>query len=53
MIPVFFTARQSIALDAFPKGQKYNQEYFVQNILPSLLNEKKHFPARKPQSIFL
>jgi hypothetical protein len=40
--------RQSIALDALLKGQKYNQEYFVQDILPSLLHEKKRFHARKP-----
>jgi hypothetical protein len=41
MIHVFFTARQLIALYALPKGQKYNQEYFVQNTLPPLLNQKK------------
>jgi hypothetical protein len=53
MIPVFFTARQLIVLDYLPKGQKYNQEYFVQNVLPSLLHEKKcFFSARKPRSIF-
>jgi hypothetical protein len=29
MITVFFTARQLIALDSLPKGQKYNQKDFV------------------------
>jgi hypothetical protein len=43
MLMVFFTTRQLIALDVLPKGQKYNQEYFVQSILPSLPNEKKRF----------
>jgi hypothetical protein len=47
MITRFFTARQLIALDVLPKGQKYNQEYFVQNILPSLLSEKKPFSGQK------
>jgi hypothetical protein len=42
------TARQLIALDALLKGQKYNQEYFVQKIVPSLLSEKKRFYPRKP-----
>jgi hypothetical protein len=53
MIPTFFTARQSITLDAVRKTQKYNQEDFVQNILLSLLNEKKHFHARNERSIIL
>jgi hypothetical protein len=43
MIAVFFTARQLSALDALPNGQKYNQEYFVQDILPSLLTETERF----------
>jgi hypothetical protein len=34
MITVFFTVRQLIALDSLPKGQKYNQRYFVQNLIP-------------------
>jgi hypothetical protein len=47
MIRVFFIARQLIALDALPTGQKYNQDYLVQNILPSLLYEKKRFSSQK------
>jgi hypothetical protein len=47
VIPAFFTAWQSIALDILLKGQKYNQKYFVDNIFPSLLNEKKHFSRQK------
>jgi len=33
--------------DALPNGQKSNQEYFVQNLLPSLLHEKKRFARQK------
>jgi hypothetical protein len=47
VITVFLTARQLIALDALLKGQKDNQEYFVENILPSLLNAKKRFLRQK------
>jgi hypothetical protein len=47
MIMAFFTAQQFIALDALLKGQKFNQEYFVQKIPPSLLNEKKSFSRQK------
>jgi hypothetical protein len=53
MISVLFKARQSIALDYLPKGQKYNQEYFVQNMLPSLLSEKKRFSRQKTAINFL
>jgi hypothetical protein len=47
MITLFCTARQLIVLDALRKGQKCNQEYFVHNLLPSLLNEKKRFSGPK------
>jgi hypothetical protein len=47
VITAFLTARQSSTLDVLSKGQKYNQEYFVQKILPSLPNEKKRFSHRK------
>jgi hypothetical protein len=47
MITSFFTARELIALDALPKGQKCNQEYFAQNILLSVLDEKKRFSRQK------
>jgi hypothetical protein len=44
MILVLFTARQLIALDALPKGQKCNQAYFGWIMLPSLRKEKKLWP---------
>jgi hypothetical protein len=53
MITTFFTARQLITLDALPKGQKDNQECFIENILPSLLNEKNRFSRQKIAIIFL
>jgi hypothetical protein len=53
MITMFSTAQQFIALDALLKGQKYNQEYFVQKIFPSLLTEKTRFPRQKAAISFL
>jgi hypothetical protein len=52
MITVFLTAQQLIVLDALPEGQKYNQEYFVQNILRSLLHEKRCFSPKKTEINF-
>jgi hypothetical protein len=51
-IPVFSTARQVIALDAVPKWQKSSQEYFAQNMLPSLRNEKKRFSRQNTAITF-
>jgi hypothetical protein len=47
MIMAILTARQFISLDTLPKRQKCNQEYFVQSILPSFLNEKKRFSRQR------
>jgi hypothetical protein len=47
MIMVFLPTRKVIALDALPTGEKFNQEYFVQNPIPSLLHEKKRFLRQK------
>jgi hypothetical protein len=32
----FFTANGRLILDALPKGSKYNQNYFIDNLLPAL-----------------
>jgi hypothetical protein len=53
VIAVIFIVRQSIPLDALPKVLKCNKEYCVQNILPSLLNEKKRFSRQKLRLILL
>jgi hypothetical protein len=47
MIAVWFTAWQLIGLNSLPKGQRHNQESFVQNILLSLRNEKKSVSSQK------
>jgi histone-lysine N-methyltransferase SETMAR len=52
MITLFFTARKLIALDATPKGWKYNQRYFDDNIVPGLKRGKMSFARRKPGSTF-
>jgi hypothetical protein len=43
MIRVCVTAWQLAALDVLSKGPKHKQEYVIENILSSLLNEKKCF----------
>jgi hypothetical protein len=41
-----------MVLDTLPKGQKCSQEYFVQNMVPSLLSDKKLFSPRKAAITF-
>jgi hypothetical protein len=52
MITLFFTARKLIVVDVMPKGWKYNQLYFVDNIVPGLKRGKMSFAPRKPGSTF-
>jgi hypothetical protein len=37
----FFGGTSLISLDALPHDQTYTQEYFIDNILPGLVNEKR------------
>jgi hypothetical protein len=41
-----------VSLGGFPEGQKSDPGYFVQNILPSLLPEKKPFSREKTAITF-
>jgi hypothetical protein len=52
MITLFFTAKKRIVLDVMPKGWKYNQLYFVDDIVPGLKRGKMSFARRKPRSTF-
>jgi hypothetical protein len=52
MITLFFTARKLIVLDVMPKGWKYNQLYFIDNIVPGLKRGKMSFARPKPGSTF-
>jgi hypothetical protein len=46
MLTVFFTSRKLLVLDSLPKGQKYNQDYFVQKMIPELQSERSRFARR-------
>jgi hypothetical protein len=40
MFTIFFTNRKLLKAEYLPKGQKYNRDYFISNILPELEREK-------------
>jgi histone-lysine N-methyltransferase SETMAR len=49
---VFFTKRKLLIADDLPKGQKYNQDYFISHILPELEREKMRYKWRKQGGTF-
>jgi hypothetical protein len=52
MFTVFFTNSKLLIADDLPKGQKYNQDYFISDILPELKREKMRYKGRKQGGTF-
>jgi hypothetical protein len=53
MITVFFTARMLSVLEPLPKGVKFNQDFFIDPVLPGLVREKRRFARRSPRTEFM
>jgi hypothetical protein len=49
---LFFTNRKLLIAEYLPKGQKYNQDYFISDILPELEHDKIRYEPRKQDRIF-
>jgi hypothetical protein len=49
---LFFTACQLILLDVLPKGSKFNQQYFIDYVIPDLKTENQNFRCRMPPATF-
>jgi hypothetical protein len=47
MLTVFFTSRKLLVLDALPNAQKYDQEDFLQKVIPELKSERSRFARLK------
>jgi hypothetical protein len=43
MITVFFTSTALIVSEAFPKGMKFNQDYFISTVLMGLTKENDDY----------
>jgi hypothetical protein len=41
MVTIFFTSTRLLLLSFLPKGTKFNQDYFVDPVLPNLHSEKR------------
>jgi hypothetical protein len=47
IFPIFFTNGKLLIAEYLPKGQKYNQNYFLSDILPEFERAKKRYERRK------
>jgi hypothetical protein len=52
MITILFINRKLFIAKDLPKGQKYNQDYFLSEIPPELEREKSRYKRRKRDGIF-
>jgi transposase len=47
MATIFFTSTRLLVLNFLPKGTKFNQDYFMDTVLPNLYSEKRRIARRK------
>jgi hypothetical protein len=47
MFTIFFTNKKLLIAEYLPTGQKYNQDYFISDILPELEREQMRHQRRK------
>jgi hypothetical protein len=47
IITIFFTSTQLLVLNCLPKGTKFNQDYFIDTVLPNLYSEKRRIARCK------
>jgi hypothetical protein len=47
MVIIFCTLIRLLVLNFLPKGTKFNQDYFIDAVLPNLYSEKRRIMRRK------
>jgi transposase len=47
MVTIFFTSIRLLVLNFLPKGIKFNQDYFMDTVLPNLYSEKRRIARCK------
>jgi hypothetical protein len=52
MFAICFTNTTLLVTEDLPKGQKYNQDYFISDILPELESEKMRYQRKKQGGTF-
>jgi hypothetical protein len=52
MLIVFFAGERRLLLEAVPKGRKFNQDYFLQSVLPVFTSKKRRYCQKNGDSGF-
>jgi hypothetical protein len=47
LVTIFFTSTGLLVLNFLPKGTKFNQDYFIDTVLPNLYSDKRRIARRK------
>jgi hypothetical protein len=47
MVTIIFTSTRLLVLNFLPKGTKFNQDYFIDTVLPNLYSGKRRITRRK------
>jgi hypothetical protein len=47
IVTSFFTSTRLLGLNFLPKGTKFNQDYFIDRVLPNQYSEKRRIVRRK------
>jgi hypothetical protein len=51
MLTIFFSGVKLISLNALPTGAGFTQEYFINSILPDILDEKQRILRRNRRGV--
>jgi hypothetical protein len=52
IVIIFFTATRLLVLNFLPKGTNFNQDYFIDTVLPNRYSEKRRIARRKGMPSF-
>jgi transposase len=53
MVTIFFTSTRLFVLNFLPKGTRFNQDYFIDTVLPNLYSEKRRITRHNGLPSFL
>jgi hypothetical protein len=52
MVIIFFTSTRLLVLNFLPKGTKFNQDYFIDRVIPNLYSEKRRMRDARVCRVF-
>jgi hypothetical protein len=52
MMTIFFSGLHLVTLKALPPGTRFNQEYFIDENLPGIINQRRRVSAESSEELF-